>query len=52
MSDTRESAIRVRLDRALKERLDAFCQATRRNQTNAVNLLLDEALRAHEGPAK
>jgi DNA-binding TFAR19-related protein (PDSD5 family) len=39
-----ESPIRVRLDPDIRERLDRFQLATRRNLTQSVNLLLGSAL--------
>lgn len=45
---TRGSAIRVRVEPALRVRLDKFCLLTHRNLTNAVNVLLTEALDTHD----
>lgn len=36
--------LRVRLDPLIRERLDHFCRMSRRSLTNAVNMLLDDAL--------
>lgn len=49
MADTgKTNPIRVRLGVDLKSRLDQYCAEQHRDLTNAVNLLLDEALSAYE----
>lgn len=44
----RPNPIRARLDDALKERLDKYCEDEYRNQTQAVNILLTQALDAYD----
>lgn len=49
MSDTdRINPIRARLDPPVRASLDRFCLRTRRSLTQAVNLLLAEALDQHK----
>ena len=41
-------ALHIRMDPDVRRRLDAFCEDTYRNRTSAVNMLLSEALTAHD----
>lgn len=49
MPDAPSRQLHIRLDSTdLRERLDAYCVAERRNITQAVNWFLDQALTAYE----